>query len=442
MRRKLLLFILPGIFSLEFAQGQKPVFYQDIAPVIHSHCTTCHRPDAAAPFSLISYEDVAKRAHFIEKVITTGYMPPWRADTSYVHYCNERVLTQREVQLITRWVSDGMPKGKKNFDEAQILRQYTGGTAYSRPPDLVIKMDHPFRVKGDNKDRFVMIKLPYALAEDKNVEAVEFFANNKKFIHHANYAFYDTVPGVSIYTGGEPAVTLEDPGQAFAQFDPYMRGGRPMVHYGGWIPGSSYESFPADMGFVLPKKGVVVLTLHFAPTAVDTEIVAGLHLFFKKEPIKRKVEIISIGSGGVGQIDPPLVVFANSVDSFYAKAKTTQDQSLLYVWPHMHLLGKSFKAFAVTPAGDTIPLVRIPRWDFSWQELYEFKKLVYIPRGSVITVKGVYDNTRDNPRNPNNPPKTVFSDEEEAMRTTDEMLTLIFIYVPYQPGDENISLCN
>lgn len=429
-------FIFPATVS-----AQKPDFYGDIAPVVHAHCTGCHRPDGGAPFSLISYEDVAKRAHFIEQVVSAGYMPPWRADTAYLHYCNERVLTAEEAGKIKQWVAEGMPAGKKNFDEAQILRQYTEGTAYSRAPDLTITMKHPFHLPGDNRERFIMVKLPYALPDDENVEAVEFFANNKKFIHHANYAFYDTVPGVSIYAGGEPLVTLGDTGQNFSPFDPYMRNSRPMVHYGGWIPGSSYESFPADMGFILPRKGVVILTLHFSPGAVDTEIVAGVHLFFKKTPVTRPVKIISIGSGGIGQISPPLVIFANSVDSFYARVQTAEDQSLLYVWPHMHLLGKSLRAFAVTPQGDTIPLVHIPKWDFNWQELYKFKKLVHIPKGSIITVKGVYDNTSDNPRNPNHPPKTVFSDEVEAMRTTDEMLTLIFIYVPYQPGDENIPLC-
>lgn len=60
------------------------------------------------------------------------------------------------------------------------------------------------------------------------------------------------------------------------------------------------------------------------------------------------------------------------------------DLSLLSVLPHMHLLGKSFKSFAITPDGDMIPLIHIPDWDFNWQQTYQFNNLLKIPRGSVI----------------------------------------------------------
>jgi hypothetical protein len=104
----------------------------------------------------------------------------------------------------------------------------------------------------------------------------------------------------------------------------------------------------------------------------------------------------------------------------------------------MHYLGKEFYAYAVTPDNDTINLVHIPEWDFRWQELYRMKKLVKIPKGSVINMIGVYDNTTGNPSNPNNPPKMVFSTGN--MTATDEMFTLLMIYVPYQEGDEDVNL--
>lgn len=110
------------------------------------------------------------------------------------------------------------------------------------------------------------------------------------------------------------------------------------------------------------------------------------------------------------------------------------DQSLLYVWPHMHLLGKKFTAYAVTPQGDTIRLVNITDWDFKWQELYRFEHLVKIPKGSVLTVEGTYDNTAQNPNNPFSPPQTIYSSGD--MKSTDEMLTLVMLALPYEAGDE------
>jgi hypothetical protein len=105
----------------------------------------------------------------------------------------------------------------------------------------------------------------------------------------------------------------------------------------------------------------------------------------------------------------------------------------------MHLLGKSFKAYALKPDGDTIRLISIPRWDFSWQYFYTYKKMVKIPAGSTIVAEGVYDNTKNNPNNPYSPPRLV-RDNSGSMRATDEMFQFIISYLPYKEGDENVSL--
>jgi hypothetical protein len=115
------------------------------------------------------------------------------------------------------------------------------------------------------------------------------------------------------------------------------------------------------------------------------------------------------------------------------------DISIISVNPHMHLLGTTFKAFAVPPTGDTIPLVYIPRWDFRWQYTYVFRKPQHIPAGSVVWAFGTFDNRASNPRNPFSPPHD-FNESNSSMKTTDEMFQLIFQYLPYQDGDEHIDL--
>jgi hypothetical protein len=89
----------------------------------------------------------------------------------------------------------------------------------------------------------------------------------------------------------------------------------------------------------------------------------------------------------------------------------------------------------VTPAGDTIKLVSIPDWNFNWQEIYWFPKLMKIPAGTVVNIEGTYDNTADNPSNPSSPPAIVYG----AMKTKDEMMTLVIVSLPYEKGDEEIS---
>jgi hypothetical protein len=104
----------------------------------------------------------------------------------------------------------------------------------------------------------------------------------------------------------------------------------------------------------------------------------------------------------------------------------------------MHLLGKEFKAYAISPLGDTIKLAHIPNWDFRWQEIYRFKRLVRIPKGSKLFIQGTYDNTTNNPFNPFKPPEMIFSSGN--METTSEMLTMIMVFLPYRPGDEQADL--
>jgi hypothetical protein len=115
---------------------------------------------------------------------------------------------------------------------------------------------------------------------------------------------------------------------------------------------------------------------------------------------------------------------------------TEEDISLISIMPHMHLLGKRFKAFAVSPDGELIPLVNIPDWDFNWQMTYTFKNYIHIPKGSVIYAEAQYDNTLQNPRNPTRPPKDV----SYGWGTKDEMMNLIIYYVKYRVGDEKIEL--
>jgi hypothetical protein len=105
----------------------------------------------------------------------------------------------------------------------------------------------------------------------------------------------------------------------------------------------------------------------------------------------------------------------------------------------MHLLGKSFEAFVATPDGRTIPLIKIPKWDFRWQYFYTFPKMLKVPKGSTIAAIGIYDNTSENPNNPYSPPREVIG-TNGSMRVTDEMFQLMVTFVPYKAGDENVSL--
>jgi hypothetical protein len=416
--------------------AQKLSFYQDIQPIVHAKCATCHRPGGGAPFSLITYEDVSKRSAFIKKVTTSRYMPPWRADDHYVAFSNSRKLTDAELATLTTWIDAGAPRGKENLKAEQaLLKKVEAGTAYGRTPDLTLKTKYPYKVKGDRQERFMVFKIPFELAEPANIEAVEFTSSNKRVIHHVNFAIHPVDnPAIDLYKTVD-SINLSSNRYAYEQWLPYKK---EMTYYGGWIPGASLEVYPSDMGWTMPKRGVMLLTIHYSPSGKEEESLSGVNFFFKKTPIARKVKVISLGSGGIGErdISPPLMLFPNAVQTHHLRiANARENITVLYVWPHMHYLGKSFTAYALHDA-DTIPLVKIPSWDFRWQEMYRYRKPVVLKQGDIVNVYGTYDNTADNPLNPNNPPKFVESSAD--MRSDQEMMTMLLVYVTYQPGDESL----
>ena len=420
------------------------ITYQTVEPIFLKRCVACHRPGDAAPFSLTTYADISKRISFIKEVITKSYMPPWRADVHYRDFANNRMLTEQEKKTLLEWIDNKAPKGaipvvaaREELQPIAAREELLKVTAYGRKPDLTLKIDSAFTVKGDNLERFILFKVPFEFLEGHNIEAIEFFTNNKKIIHHINYGFYEVADTSVDIRGGRSVINTTE--EESTQKDPYGALKKRMTYYTGWIPGASTESYPRDFGWVLPRRGVILLTAHYSAIAKEEKSIVGVNLFFRKDPIKRRVQIISLGSGGVAEndISPPLFIPAGRVSTFHLKVKTQEEQSLLCVWPHMHLLGKEYYAYAVTPSGDTIPLVHIPDWDFRWQELYKFKKLIRIPKGSVVNMDCTYDNTVDNPFNPNSPPKGVFSLGD--MSSTNEMMTLLLIYVSYQDGDEEMS---
>jgi hypothetical protein len=101
----------------------------------------------------------------------------------------------------------------------------------------------------------------------------------------------------------------------------------------------------------------------------------------------------------------------------------------------MHLLGQTFKVYALDANQDTIRFIDVDDYDFHWQFNYKFPTLLPVPTGSRLYGVATYDNTTANEENPNNPPQWVTLGEN----TTDEMMVCFFMYTVYQAGDENMS---
>lgn len=425
------------------AQTGPVTFAEHIAPIIHQNCTKCHIAGEAGPFDLVTYDDIARKAKLIKYVTRERIMPPWPADPSYSHFANEMYLTDEQIELIRRWADEGMlPGDTANLETPEQLQV----SLNLGKPDMIVKVP-VIKIKGNNTDLFTVMKIPYEIPRDTFVRAIEFVCGNKRLVHHMNGHLiqFDPAKKKNIYEG----VSWVDQDQEHSQQIHRKLG---LLHDDGsypamtpsvsnYLPGALFSFYPKEIGgYTMSRKGAFYLNdMHFGPSPVDAYDSSYFKIYFSDEPPKRPVSEFQLGTLGIAPVVPDLIVPAGEVKTFRIQATMPDDISLVSIVPHMHLIGKSFLAYAVKPSGDTIPLIRINNWDFRWQYFYQFKNLLKIPRGTTIYVEGVYDNTADNPNNPFSPPKEI-RERNGSMKTTDEMFQLIVTYVPYQPGDEGIKM--
>lgn len=405
-------------FALQIGIAQN--FADNIAELIYTKCGNCHRPGEIGPFPLTNYLEVKNRANLIKHVTESRYMPPWKPDPHYQNYQNENYLSLEEIDLIGRWVNNGSPQGDPLKEPA--FPNFPSGSQVGTP-DLIVSFAQSYTHKGNNRDEYRYFVLPTNLTEDKDLVALEMRPGNKQAVHHTLFWADDT--------GMAKAEDDKTPEYGFS-------GGGAAGFLGdqlpGYVPGQKPNIFPEGMSQKIKKGSDLVLQMHYAPSAKDEQDSSVVNLFFSKKPAKRQVyNKIMLPTN---LVNGPFIMPPQSVTTFHGVYKLPIDVSLLGIWPHCHLLGKSWEVYAKLPNGEQIPLIKIDDWDFNWQGGYYFQKLIVLPRGSEVHAFASYDNSDNNPVNPNNPPKTVSWGEG----TADEMYYLPLSYVLYQPGDEDLVL--
>ena len=415
MKNVLTLFALCSIFSP--AMAQNPTFSEDIANIIYNNCTSCHRSGGIAPFALTSYNEVVFQSSQIPFYIQAGIMPPWPPDTSYQHYAGERLLTQQEIDDIVTWVGNGTPEGDPGLapDPPVFIEGSAIGT-----PDLKLQIP-VYTSKATGFDEYVCFSIPINISTTKYIRAIEVIPGNRSIVHHA-LAYLDETGTIQTDTSGCLG----------------LNGASLMT---GFTPGAGPTIFPStgsmNMGMTVSPGSNLVLQIHYPDGSGGFKDSTYVNLFFYPDSVTNVREV----SAGAILSNWTLVIPADTIISFDAQyppgvGTLPSSFSLLTVFPHMHLVGKSIEAYAVSATNDTLPFVRINNWDFEWQGFYNFKKVMVLNAGTKLYGHAVYDNTTANPNNPNTPPQLVTAGES----TTDEMFLVYFHYLLYQPGDELLNL--
>ncbi len=403
--------------------AQEINFSKDIAPIIYNNCTVCHRPGEIGPMSLTSYDEVRNWGPTIKYVTSIKYMPPWKPDKHYSSFLGERSLSDEEIELIKQWVDNGMPQG--DLSEEPPAPVFPEGSQIGEP-DLVLSFKEAYTHKGNNRDQYQIFVLPTGLTEDKVLKAIELRPGNRRIVHHALFALDET--------GQARQLDAATPNYGYPGFGGY---GVPVSeNYPGYVPGNKVRLYAEGMGQKMTIGSDLLIQMHYAPVPVSEQDSSVVNLFFadEKERVTRNVQLAVMLPFAPSIQNGPFIMPPETVKRFHCKFTVPGNVSLIAVGPHMHLLGKEWEVYSVNPRGDTTRLISIPDWDFNWQGAYFFRRLIKIERGSEIHAYATYDNTSDNPKNPNFPPKLVSWGEG----TADEMFYLPFFFVPYQQGDEDI----
>lgn len=386
-------------------------FSKQVLPVLQKRCQECHRPGEAAPFSMLTYKDTRPWAKAMKEAVLTKKMPPWFADPAVGHFSNDRRLTPEEIQTLVSWVDQGAVEGDPK--DAPPPLQFTEGWTIGKP-DVVYEMPMDYLVPAKGTVEYTYFLLPKAFTEDKWIDKIEVRPGAKSVVHHVvMYArpqgskwLKEMKPGVAWVEpeDTEPPKRAADTGDG--QFD---LGEFEIVSV--YVPGGvAYQTAPGQARFV--KAGSdLIFQLHYTASGKATADRTRVGIIFAKQPPRERVvntfimnTRFRIPPGAPDQV----------VD---AKVTLNRDATLLNFFPHMHLRGKAFEYRVTYPDGRSETLFRMPKYDFNWQITYQLAEPLKLPKGTVITAVAHYDNSPNNPYNPD-PTKEVFWGDQ----SWDEML--------------------
>jgi hypothetical protein len=388
MMRSAILGSLVGVSA--FAAGNSVTFNKDVLPILQNNCQECHRPGEIAPMSLLSYNEARPWAKAIKAAVLSEKMPPWFADPKVGHFANDRRLSEAQIKTLVAWVDAGAPEG--DAKDKPIQKKFREG--WNIKPDVVIEMPSAFQLPATGTIDYQYILVKGDIKEDLWVKEAEMRPSNNAVLHHGkvwvrppgSHWMENAVPGVPYSTGMGRNTTSE---------------GNDII--GKYNPGLGAQTFNIDgSAKLIPKGSDFVFELHYTAIGKPATDISRVGLVLAKSaPVSRYYT--SPGTPAATN----LVIPANSPNVEVVSESTVgaDDVKLVYIQPHAHLRGKDFELRVVYPTGEKETVFK-GKFDFNWQLGYDLAKPLLLPKGTKIVSIAHYDNSANNPYNPD-PNKTV-----------------------------------
>jgi len=364
----------------------QPTYFADVAPILNDNCTICHHQGEAVPMVLTSYEQIRPWAKSIRTMIESRQMPPWHADPSVGEWRNDRRLAQRDIDTVIKWIDQGTPRG--NPEDGPEPPVYTDGWKIGEPDVVLTASSQTLPAELEDEYRYVFV--PTGFAQDRWISAAEIRPGNYNVVHHVIVFTADPAKGRSGLEGS----------------------------IGGYAPGSPPLVMENGRGMKISAGEMLVLQMHYhKEPGTEERDQTTIGLKFADGAITKELRFGTLGTEKFAI--PPH-------DSYFpveAKLTVDQDVHLEQIVPHMHLRGTDMRVWADFPDGRRQDLIFVPKYDFNWQTFYELAKPIALPKGTELHAVAHYDNSKNNPFNPN-PAETVRWGEP----TTAEMMYAFFMY--------------
>ena len=376
---------------------QSDVTYCDqVLRILQKNCIECHREGQIGPFVLDDYDEVVGWADMSLEVIDQGRMPPWHADPTIGKFANARHMPEEDKETLRSWVAAGMPYG--DADDLPPKQQYADGWRMSKEPDLVLSMsDKPYAVASEGTIEYQYFVVDPGFTEETWIRGAQVIPGNSSVVHHC--------------------IIFQRPPDGA-----YLKGAGMLAAY---VPGQLSSDLPPGYAYRIAAGAHLVFQMHYTPTGKPQEDLTRLGLIFEKpENVTHEVFVIN-GIDTEFEIPPGAASHeVNAEVEWFPK-----NGEILSLTPHMHVRGKSLTV-KIHKGQSKTPLLRVPSYDFNWQHDYDLATPLPLADVDRITFTAVFDNSEDNPSNPDPTQYVCWGDQ------TWEEMALTFLRVA-EPLDQS-----
>lgn len=354
----------PRLPSLD---GTEVRYSQDIAPIFRTYCARCHRPNSAAPFAFTSYSDVQSRAYAIRHQVMSGNMPPWHADPEHGQFKNSLALPSGAKRKLISWLDAGAQRDSAPDPLQNVLTDKPAGDLTSElgEPDAMVKL--PVQsIRAMGVEPYRTFPVPAPTATNVWLRAASVIPGNASVVHH--YAVYQPLPKELV--------------------------GEINLGFTFYVPGRPARAYPANTGTYLPASSPLLFELHYTPSGTATLDQPTLNLWFHRErPAKRLTTFTIVNSHfEIPPGEPEHLVSA--------RQQFDHDVTLHSLGCHMHFRGRSMVIETVDSHGLREILLSVPHYRFFWQTPFELAAPKLLPAGTIVEVRGIFDNSPQNLANP------------------------------------------